>query len=91
MTAAFWLKFLQPDLHVTIFEKSDRLGGWMGTKMMEYEGQEIPMETGPRTLRQGLNNYNLVDMVRIPPAASVYVRFKEFNPNFSKLKFRFEG
>ncbi|RPA83362.1 Protoporphyrinogen oxidase [Ascobolus immersus RN42] len=64
MMAAFWIKFLQPEVFVSIYEKSDRLGGWIQTKTMDYEGQKILMETGPRTFRNTPSNLNLIDMVR---------------------------
>lgn len=51
MMAAFWIKLLHPNIPVTILEKSDRLGGWIQTTKKEFEGQDIPMESGPRTFK----------------------------------------
>ena len=52
LTSAFYLTKFFPFAKVTIFEGSDRLGGWIRTSKHEVEdGNHVYFEHGPRTLR----------------------------------------
>lgn len=39
---------------VVIFEKSDRLGGWIESETIPVKGGEVVFEYGPRTLRSAM-------------------------------------
>jgi oxygen-dependent protoporphyrinogen oxidase len=47
LSSAFYLKLLRPDIHVTIFDKESRWGGWIRTERL---GETI-FEAGPHSLR----------------------------------------
>lgn len=77
LTTAFYLaKQLPPTSTITIYESSDRLGGWMRTQKVQVNVGNtsglVPFERGPRTLR-GLrgdlfrfDDLVLYDLVRTP-------------------------
>lgn len=54
-TAHYLAKYANPGTTVTLYEASDRLGGWLRTEHVEFEhkGQTatVRFERGPRTLR----------------------------------------
>ena len=54
-----------PDANITIFEKNDRLGGWVDSEVIKVDKGEILFEWGPRTLRPALGDSGLatVDLV----------------------------
>lgn len=51
LTSAYHLSKALPDEHITIYEKTDRLGGWVDSERVEVDGGEIVFEHGPHTLR----------------------------------------
>ncbi|KAI5815914.1 hypothetical protein BZA77DRAFT_388060 [Pyronema omphalodes] len=51
LSAAWYLSRLAPDVPITLYESSNRLGGWLRTKRVKYDGGSVVFETGPRTLR----------------------------------------
>lgn len=69
-----------PNAKITIFEKSQRLGGCVNSEVIPVDDGEIVFEWGPRTLRSGLRNaaaLSMIDMVRshfppLPDVANVY-------------------
>jgi oxygen-dependent protoporphyrinogen oxidase len=64
LATAYYLTQFAPHLKVTIYEGSDRLGGWLQTKHIDVKGGQVVFEQGPRTLRPispaGLVTLNLV-------------------------------
>ena len=44
------------DVNVTLYEASNRLGGWIQTKHVDVPGGKVLFEQGPRTLRPTLPN-----------------------------------
>lgn len=51
LTTAWQLKEFLPDAKITLYEKEDRLGGWMNSEIVETDGGEVLFEWGPRSLR----------------------------------------
>jgi oxygen-dependent protoporphyrinogen oxidase len=51
LVAAYHLTADFPNSKVTLFEKSDRLGGWLQSKHVDVGNGNIVFEQGPRTLR----------------------------------------
>lgn len=51
LSYAYFLNKLRPDVKITVFEKSNQPGGWIRTKKLTNEQQNIVLEKGPRTLR----------------------------------------
>lgn len=64
LTTAYYLTQFAPNMKVTIYEGSDRLGGWLQSKHIDVRGGQVVFEQGPRTLRPispaGLVTLNLV-------------------------------
>ncbi|PQE29244.1 protoporphyrinogen oxidase protein [Rutstroemia sp. NJR-2017a BBW] len=64
LATAYYLTQFAPDVKVTIYEGSDRLGGWMQSKQIDVKGGQVVFEQGPRTLRPsnppGLVTVNLI-------------------------------
>ncbi|KAI1608759.1 protoporphyrinogen oxidase [Exophiala viscosa] len=52
--ATAWNLSTRTDAKITIYEKSDRLGGWVDSEVLEVDGGKILFEWGPRTLRPAL-------------------------------------
>jgi len=55
LATAYYLSKKQ-DVNVTLYEVSDRLGGWIQTKQVDVPGGKVLFEQGPRTLRPSLPN-----------------------------------
>ena len=51
LATAYFLAKKFPNLPITLFESSNRLGGWLQSKRVEVEGGSVLFEQGPRTLR----------------------------------------
>jgi len=51
LSSAFHLSGRFPDARVTLFEKEDRLGGWIKSERVSVRSSSIVLEAGPRTLR----------------------------------------
>jgi hypothetical protein len=51
LAATYFLTIKFPNLPITLFESSNRLGGWLQSKRVEVEGGSVTFEQGPRTLR----------------------------------------
>ncbi|PQE14262.1 protoporphyrinogen oxidase protein [Rutstroemia sp. NJR-2017a BVV2] len=64
LATAYYLTQFAPDLKVTLYEGSDRLGGWMQSKQIDLKDGQVVFEQGPRTLRPlspaGLVTLNLI-------------------------------
>ncbi|PWW73363.1 Protoporphyrinogen oxidase [Tuber magnatum] len=65
LSAAWYLSKLAPSIPVTLYEKLDRLGGWLNTKRVESEDGTIQFEQGPRTIRPWTaSGLVTIDMIR---------------------------
>lgn len=68
LASAFYLSKELPNTHITIYEGSDRLGGWLQTKHVNVANGEMVFEQGPRTLRPntaaGMVTLNMVGQSR---------------------------
>ncbi|RPA94850.1 Protoporphyrinogen oxidase [Choiromyces venosus 120613-1] len=65
LSAAWYLSKLAPSVPVTLYEKLDRLGGWLHTKRVESEDGIIQFEQGPRTIRPWtVSGLVTIDMIR---------------------------
>lgn len=53
LTSAFYLSQELPNANITIYEGSERLGGWLRSKHVNTGNGDIVFEQGPRTLRPG--------------------------------------
>lgn len=51
MSTAWYLARFAPGVPITVYEQSERLGGWLRSKQVEYEGGTVLFEQGPRTIR----------------------------------------
>ncbi|TGO10979.1 hypothetical protein BTUL_0120g00170 [Botrytis tulipae] len=51
LATAYYLTQMAPHLKVTLYESSERLGGWLRTKYIDVGDGEVVFEQGPRTLR----------------------------------------
>ncbi|KAH8880683.1 Protoporphyrinogen oxidase [Thozetella sp. PMI_491] len=55
LTTAYWLSVLRPASKITLYEASDRLGGWVDSEQAEVRGDDgekrtVVWERGPRTV-----------------------------------------
>ncbi|KAF8544767.1 hypothetical protein BDD12DRAFT_814663 [Trichophaea hybrida] len=51
LSTAWYLSKFAPTVPVTLYEKLPRLGGWINSKRVSYDGGSVLFEQGPRTLR----------------------------------------
>ncbi|KAL3460265.1 hypothetical protein BJX64DRAFT_263511 [Aspergillus heterothallicus] len=51
LTAAYRLSKRPDCAKITVYEKSQRVGGWIDSEVIDVEGGQIVFEYGPRTLR----------------------------------------
>lgn len=67
LSTAFKLSQELPDAKITIFEKSNRLGGWIDSEVVKVDDGEVLFEWGPRTFRvaNSAGSFSMLDMVRI--------------------------
>jgi protoporphyrinogen/coproporphyrinogen III oxidase len=66
LTAAHYLARQAPDAHITLYEASDRLGGWIDgrpTPVHQNGGGEVLLQRGPRMLRSGASSTKYDDLV----------------------------
>lgn len=56
LVSAFYLSKQRPDIRITIFEGSSRLGGWLHSKQVDVGSGNVVFEQGPRTLRPNFPN-----------------------------------
>lgn len=82
LTAAHYLSRHAPDAHITLYEASDRLGGWIDgnpTKISDGDDAEVLMQRGPRMLRSGATSNKYDDLVLYDVVSS------EVSPNASDV------
>ncbi|KAH8675564.1 hypothetical protein BX600DRAFT_452985 [Xylariales sp. PMI_506] len=65
LTATHYLARHAPDAHITLYEATDRLGGWIDGKYTKTgeDGLEVLMQRGPRMLRPGGTTNKYDDLV----------------------------
>jgi len=51
LAATFHLARRLPNTRITLFEKSNRVGGWLKSERVQIGDQDAVVEAGPRTLR----------------------------------------
>lgn len=65
LTTAFRLAQDPSCSKVTLYEGSNRLGGWIQSETVEVDDGEVVFEYGPRTLRTAVpQSLPLIDLVR---------------------------
>lgn len=64
LAAAYYLTKELPKARITIYEGSDRLGGWLSSKRIPVEGGSVLFESGPRSLRTSSNGILAARLVR---------------------------
>jgi protoporphyrinogen/coproporphyrinogen III oxidase len=51
LTTAYFLAKELPSASITLYEASDRMGGWLQSKHVNVRNGKVVFEQGPRTLR----------------------------------------
>lgn len=64
MATAYYLTRDDPNVQVTLYEASDRVGGWLSSKRVDVHDGSILFEAGPRTLRPHANGVLTARLVR---------------------------
>lgn len=64
LAAAYYLTKELPTAKITVYEASDRLGGWLSSKRVPVKDGSILFEAGPRTLRPSSNGVLSARLVR---------------------------
>lgn len=59
LASAYYISKADPEARITVYEASERLGGWVSSKIIRDTNGEKAMvfERGPRTLRTGTNGF----------------------------------
>jgi len=64
LASAFYLSQELPNAKITLYEASNRLGGWLHTKYIDVGNGQVVFEQGPRTLRPSMpNGFVTLDLV----------------------------
>ncbi|RYO83579.1 hypothetical protein DL766_010186 [Monosporascus sp. MC13-8B] len=86
LTTAHYLARYAPDAHVTLYEASDRLGGWIDAASVPAgngrEG-EVLLQRGPRMLRSGSSSNRYDDLVLYDVIASLNLQGAMRHPSGS--------
>ena len=64
LAAAYYLARDLPRAKITIYEASDRLGGWLSSSRVPVKDGSVLFEAGPRTLRPSSNGALAAELVR---------------------------
>lgn len=62
LASAFNLTKDVPNAKITIFEKKEKLGGWIDSEQVEVDDGKVIFEWGPRTLRPDLGGNGLATL-----------------------------
>ena len=82
LACAYYLTRELPRAKVTIYEASDRIGGWLSSKRVSVKDGTILFEAGPRTLRPSSSNGILaVRLVRLGTSLSHSKRARLIYPS----------
>lgn len=60
LSSAYYINKEFPNAKITIFEKQDKLGGWISSRRVDVPGGNILFEQGPRTLRNAVVTASLI-------------------------------
>ena len=71
LACAYYLTRELPRAKVTIYEASDRLGGWLSSTRVPVKDGSILFEAGPRTLRPSSNGALAAQLVCKPGTRNV--------------------
>lgn len=66
LASAYYLTKELPQAKITVYEASDRLGGWLSSKRVPVGDGSVLFEAGPRTLRPSANGVLSARLVRPP-------------------------
>lgn len=66
LASAYYLTKELPRAKITVYEASDRLGGWLSSKRVPVKDGSVLFEAGPRTLRPASNGVLSARLVRSP-------------------------
>ncbi|ORY66206.1 uncharacterized protein BCR38DRAFT_339786 [Pseudomassariella vexata] len=83
LTAAHYLARHATNAHITIYESSDRLGGWLDGKTVDIgqgEGSSVLVQRGPRMLRSGATSNKYDDLVLYDVLANLDLQDKVLYP-----------
>jgi oxygen-dependent protoporphyrinogen oxidase len=64
LAAAHYITREHPQARVTLYEASDRVGGWVSSKRVDVSDGTVLFEGGPRTLRPNSNGVLAASLVR---------------------------
>jgi len=64
LASAYYLTKELPKAKITVYEASDRIGGWLSSKRVPVKDGTILFEAGPRTLRPAANGVLSARLVR---------------------------
>ena len=64
LASAYYLTQEIPKAKITIYEASDRLGGWLSSRRVPVKDGTVLFEAGPRTLRPSSNGVLSARLVR---------------------------
>lgn len=64
LACAYYITKIIPRANVTIYEASDRLGGWLASRRVPVKDGTVLFEAGPRTLRPSSNGALAAMLVR---------------------------
>jgi hypothetical protein len=73
LTTAFQLARTIPNAKITLFEKSNRLGGWLDSEVLQVDGGEVLFEWGPRSLRPDLEGPGQATLLLVRPSTFAIV------------------
>lgn len=71
LTSAYYLTQAFPYAKISLFEGSDRFGGWVRSSKVDVGGKHVFFEHGPRTLRNSPESIVTSDLVRSPSRREV--------------------
>ncbi len=81
LSFVYFLSKLRPDLHFTIYEQSNRIGGYINTEEHRFKGELINLDKGPRTLRGASDGTTIIvdtliklghsDLINVIPSNSI--------------------
>jgi len=81
LSFVYFLSKLRPDLNFTIYEQSNRLGGYINTEQHRVFDQTVNLEKGPRTLRGASDGTTIIvdvliklgykDFINVIPSNSI--------------------
>ena len=69
LTSAFYASERFPTAKISVFEGSDRLGGWIRSSKIDVNGGHVIFEHGPRNLRSVPSTVVILDLVSGPQAS----------------------